>query len=236
MKLSIIIPVYNEKSTIVEVIRRCLAVSLPGGIDREIVVVDDGSRDGTPEEMQAFSQNPTVRTFFLPRNQGKTEAVRHGITQSSGDVILIQDADLEYSPEHYPELLKPILSGQAEVVYGSRFLGEIKNMAFINWFANKVSVLTINALFHAKLSDFHTCYKVFKGEILRAMPITSRKFVFDTEITVRLLQQGYKIYEVPIHYVARSRKQGKKITWGGALEAYFFLLSWVIFRKLKKTA
>jgi glycosyltransferase involved in cell wall biosynthesis len=234
MKLSIIIPVYNEKNTIVEILRRCLAVSLPQGMDREIIVVNDGSKDGTSGELKAYESHSQVRVFHLAANFGKSEAVKLGISRAQGDIILIQDADLEYDPTHYPALLEPILTGSTKVVFGSRFLGKIERMEWINWLANRISVLTINLFFHSKLTDFHTCYKVIKADVLKSLSLGTKNFVIDTEIPVMLLQQGYQIQEVPIQYVARSRQEGKKITWGKALEAYFFLLKEGFRGKFKK--
>lgn len=186
--------------------------------------VDDGFTDETKERLKQLEGFPSVKIFSFDQNRGKTFAVKFGIEQARGDFIVIQDADLEYSPEFYPQLLAPLLNNQAEVVYGSRFMGRIKNMAFINWLANKISKLTINTLFNARLTDFRTCFKMFQRDVIKDLPIKSKNFVFDTEITARLLRRGYKIYEIPIDYIARSKKEGKKITWGKALEAYFFLL------------
>ncbi len=224
MKLSIIIPVYNEVKTILEVLKRVQEVKLPGGITKEILVIDDGSTDGTKEILEQIPPDPAIRIFFQKQNQGKTAAVKIGIAQATGDFIVIQDADLEYDPKFYPILLDPILKQKADVVYGSRFKGRREGMTFINWLANKISNFTMNSLFHSHLTDFHSGFKLFKRDILKNIKITSKNFTFDTEITARLLDQGYLIYEVPIEYSARTREEGKKITWGSALETYFFLL------------
>lgn len=229
MKLSVIIPVYNEKNTVAMVAREALAVALPEPLKREILIIDDGSTDGTNDELKQFQSDPRVKIFLNEKNQGKTAAVRLGIQHATGDIILFQDADLEYSPANYPDLLAPILNHRADVVYGSRFLGKIQNMTWINRLANKISMLTINLLYGSQITDFHTCFKVLKKEILTQIPITSKRFSFDTEITARLLKKGYTIYEVPINYIARSKVEGKKITWGAALETYFFLLKYWFF-------
>ncbi|OGX32949.1 MAG: hypothetical protein A2787_04270 [Omnitrophica WOR_2 bacterium RIFCSPHIGHO2_01_FULL_48_9] len=229
MKLSVIIPAYNEKNTVASIIHSILAVQIPSPLEKELIIVDDGSTDGTKEELQQFQHDPRIKIFFHEKNQGKTAAVRLGIKQATGHIVLFQDADLEYSPENYPQLLRPILNGEAVIVYGSRFLGKIKNMAWINRLANNLSMFTINLLYGSQITDFHTCFKVIKKDILDKIPITSERFSFDTEITARLLRKGYAIHEVPISYAARSRAEGKKITWGTAIETYLFLLRYRFF-------
>ncbi len=226
LTLSIIVPVYNEKNTISALLQEIRSVTLPAGIHKEIVIVDDCSTDGTREKLQEFSSHPEIRIFLLERNQGKTAAVRSGIEKSIGDIVLIQDADLEYSPGYYPRLLKPILNGTSEVVYGSRFKGNIKKMEPMVRLANIFSNLTVNILYGAQLSDVNTCFKVFKKEVLKNMTITSANFSFEAEITAKLLKKGYSIQEVPIDYVARSKKSGKKMNWRTALEMYFALFQY----------
>ncbi|MDO8580985.1 MAG: glycosyltransferase family 2 protein [Candidatus Omnitrophota bacterium] len=230
MILSIIIPVYNEEATIATIIERVLAVPFPAGFTKELVIVNDGSNDGTQEKLKAFSLNPQCRIFSLDKNQGKTAAVKLGLAQAAGDYIVMQDADLEYDPSYYPSLLEPILQGKADVVYGSRFQGTIQHMTFINRAANTISNLTINLLFHTRITDFHTCLKMFKRQALQGIDITSHHFSFDTEITVKLLKKGYTIHEVPIQYKARSREEGKKINWRTAIESYFVLLKLALFK------
>ena len=230
MKLSIIVPVYNEERTVLAILKNIEAVSLPHNITKEIIVIDDGSTDTTKEKLKELT-NPSIKIFSHPNNQGKTAAVKLGIEKSTGDIILIQDADLEYSPTSYPELLEPILNNKASVVYGSRFQGNIENMELINRLANRISNITVNFLYHTRLTDIHTCFKVFKKEVIKNIKIESRHFSFDAEITAKLLNKGYNIIEVPIPYTARSRKSGKKINWFTATEGYFVLLKCRLFRK-----
>ncbi|MBF0594436.1 MAG: glycosyltransferase family 2 protein [Candidatus Omnitrophica bacterium] len=224
MKLSIIIPAYNEEATIVTLLDKVIAVALPDGLEREIIVVNDGSRDQTAELLQDYDRHPLVRRFDHAINLGKTEAVRTGLKQALGDIIIIQDADLEYDPCQYPLLLEPILKHNKPVVYGSRFMRKENKMHPVNFIANKMSLLTINLLFNTRISDFHTGFKVFKKSALSGLKLTSKNFSFDTEITARLLTKKIEIYEIPIDYVPRTHAQGKKITWGQAIETYFILI------------
>ena len=230
MKLSIIVPVYNEEKTILAIIKNIESVSLPQNMTKEIIIVDDGSTDTTKEKLKELT-NPLIKIFTQLKNEGKTAAVKLGIEKSTGDIILIQDADLEYSPTSYPQLLEPILNNKASAVYGSRFLGSIENMEWINRLANRISNITINFLYRTHLTDIHTCFKVFKKEVIKNIKIESRHFSFDAEITAKLLNKGYNIIEVPIPYTARSRKSGKKINWFTATEGYFVLLKCRLFRK-----
>jgi len=224
MTLSIIVPVYNEEDTIKKVIKDILNVSLPGGLKREIIIIDDHSDDKTMKILNQYHRHPDIKVFRQRCNLGKTAAVKRGIKESKGEIILIQDADLEYSPEHYPRLLEPILKDKSYIVYGSRFKGRIQGMTWINKLANQISNLTINILYRAHISDFHTGFKVFRRDVLNHISIDSKNFSFDTEITVKFLRKGFTILEVPIHYTARDKKEGKKITWALALETYSLLL------------
>lgn len=220
MKLSVIIPVYNEEKTVRAVINRVLEVELPGQMNKEILIVDDGSTDNTPENLKEYRQHSSVRMFRQQRNLGKASAVARGIREATGELIIIQDADLEYDPGHFPQLLGPILSGQADAVYGSRFLGKIQRMRPINRLANLCSNVAFNILYPVKLTDINTCYKLFKSEIVKPLIIESSHFTFETEVTAKLVQQKRKIMEIPIDYVARSRKEGKKISWSKALSMF----------------
>ncbi len=224
MKLSIVVPAYNEELTVVQVIHAAKAVELPAGIDREIVVVNDGSNDGTAGVLGRFDGDRFVRVFHQT-NQGKAAAIRRGLKEVTGDLVLIQDADLEYHPSQYPQLLAPVLSFQADAVYGSRFKGRIEAMEPINRWANIVSNITFNVLFGTRLTDINTCFKLFRTADLRSITIESEHFALETEITAKLRRKGIRIVEVPINYQARSIGQGKKIDWPKGLWMY-----WAIFQ------
>ena len=212
LTLSVIIPCYNEVDTIEPVLERVEQV----GLAYEIVIVDDGSTDGTRDVLREIEAqgNAHVRVFYHEHNLGKGAALVTGFSHASGDVFLIQDADLEYDPRDYPLLLKPLNEGIATVVYGSRFLGgPRKAMNFWNMVANKILTLTTNILYNAILSDMETCYKVFRSDVVRDMPIHARGFEFEPEFTAKVLKQGIRIYEVPISYNGREWNEGKKISW-----------------------
>ncbi|MGQ9810475.1 MAG: glycosyltransferase family 2 protein [bacterium] len=218
MNLSIIMPVYNEKSTLPEIIKR--VESLP--IEKEIIIVDDGSTDGSSEILKRLGpERATV--IFQQVNRGKGAAVRAALERSKSDVIVIQDADLEYDPQDIPRLLKPILEGKADVVYGSRFTGEHKNMFFWHWVGNKLLTLVTNILFDTTLSDMETCYKMFKRKVVEGIKLKSNGFEFEVEITAKILKKGYRIYEVPISYAGREYHEGKKITWRDGIKAIWYL-------------
>lgn len=225
MKLSIIIPIYNEYKTIALLLDKVLSVALPGGLAREIIVINDGSFDQTDIILNSYAKRQEIK-ILKQAHQGKTTALALGIAKASGDIILIQDADLEYDPIQYPALLNPILTGEADVVYGSRFLGEIKDMHWINFLANRISNLTLRALYRVNLTDINTCYKVFKREVIQGMQICSRNFAFETEVTAKLIRRGVGIKEVPVQYTARSRREGKKIRWGTAFEMYWQIIKY----------
>jgi glycosyltransferase involved in cell wall biosynthesis len=217
--LSVIVPVFNERSTVAEVIRRIRRVELP--VDVEVIVVDDGSSDGTDKVLDALGDS-TVRVINHPHNRGKGAAIRTGLEAVRGDLILVQDADLEYDPADWPKLLEPILRGKSKVVYGSRFTGERKNMMPLHWIGNRFLSLVTNVLYSSTLSDMETCYKLFDRRVLDGLTIVSDKFDFEPEITAKVLRRGYRIYEVPISYAGREADEGKKITWRdgfGALRA-----------------
>jgi glycosyltransferase involved in cell wall biosynthesis len=217
--LSVILPVYNERTTVAEIIRRMRAVQVPLIVD--IVVVDDGSSDGS-EKILAAVEDSTVRVLTHAENQGKGAAIRTGLSHAHGDLVLIQDADLEYDPDDWPKLLDPILKGKAMVVYGSRFTGERKNMLPLHWIGNRFLSLVTNILYRSTLSDMETCYKMFDRRVLKGLTVVSDRFDFEPEITAKVLRRGYRIYEVPISYAGREPDEGKKITWKdgfGALRA-----------------
>ena len=224
-KVSVVIPAYNEEATIEAIIIKVREAVLPGGLIKEIVIVNDGSKDKTAEILSCFSgQANTV--IVHQANQGKTSALLTGFKNATGDILLIQDADLEYDPNEYGKLLQPILDGVTEVVYGSRFLGVIKGMEPINRFANNVSNHTFSLLYNTKITDINTCYKVFTRRAWEGMFITARNFAFETEFTVKLLKRGYTIKEVAIDYTARSRTAGKKIRWSTALEMFWPIIKY----------
>ncbi|HEX3982012.1 MAG TPA: glycosyltransferase family 2 protein [Acidimicrobiales bacterium] len=208
--LSVIVPVFNERTTVAEVIRRIRAVRLP--FDVEVIVVDDGSWDGTDKVLQALGDS-TIRVIDHKVNLGKGAAIRTGMEAIRGDLVLVQDADLEYDPNDWGKLLEPILRGKAKVVYGSRFTGERKNMLPLHWIGNRFLSLVTNLLYSSTLSDMETCYKVFDRKVLEGITIESNRFEFEPEITAKVLRRGYRIYEVPISYAGREPDEGKKITW-----------------------
>ncbi len=214
--LTVIMPVYNERATVAEVIRRIRAVELP--VLLQVVVVDDASSDGTDKVLKAV-EDSTVRVISHPENRGKGAAIRTGLEAARGDLVLIQDADLEYDPDDWPRMLDPILKGKARVVYGSRFTGERKNMLPLHWFGNRFLSLVTNVLYSSTLSDMETCYKLFDAQVLEGMTLVSNRFDFEPEITAKVLRRGHRIYEVPISYAGREVHEGKKITWRDGFSA-----------------
>ena len=220
MKLSVIIPAYNEAASIDAILEKVLAVALPGDMAREIIVVDDGSTDGMAQAVTAWAGHPQIKIIHQ-NNQGKTGAIVTGLKQAGGDIMLIQDADLEYDPAEYQHLLRPILAGETQVVYGSRFLGKIRGMEPVNRWANYASNAAFRLLYGAAITDINTCYKVFTREALEGITIEARNFAFETEITVKFIRKGLAIKEIPIHYTARTREQGKKIRWSTALQMFW---------------
>lgn len=215
--LSVIVPVYNERETLPEIVRRIQQVDLaPLGLKKEIILVDDGSTDGTRDLLPGLAEVPGVRVVLHPHNRGKGAAVRTGLGAARGDILLVQDADLEYDPRDYFPLLRPIMEGRAKVVYGSRFLGEHKAMYFWHQLGNKTLTTITNILYDTTLTDMETCYKVCTREIVRSFTLTQDGWGFDPEYTAKVLKRGHRIYEVPISYNGREFHEGKKIGWRDA--------------------
>jgi len=225
VKLSIIMPVFNECDTLSEILRQVRAVELPG-VEKEIIVVDDGSTDGSCDVLAREAAAGDLTVIYHRQNQGKGAAVRTGIDQASGDLILIQDADLEYDPRDYPMLIRPIVEKRVTVVYGSRFLGPRKAMLFWHMLGNKLLTLTTNVLFNAILSDMETCYKCFRADVVKGIPLRSRRFEFEPEITAKVLKRGHRIFEVPISYYGREYHEGKKISWRDGPVAFWTLIKY----------
>ncbi len=232
MRLSIVIPVYNEKETLAEILRRVWAVDV--GMDKEVVLVDDFSTDGTRELYEGIRQqygHERLKIYMHERNHGKGAALRTGFAHTSGDIVLIQDADLEYDPAEYPGLLKPILDGKADVVFGSRFVGGQAHRVHYFWHmvGNKVLTTLSNMFTNLNLTDMATCYKVFRAEVLRTIPIRSDRFNFEPEITAKVAKGGWRVYEVGIGYAGRSYDEGKKITWVDGIQALIAIVRFRFF-------
>jgi len=220
--LSILIPVYNEKATLLELLRRVEAVELP--VAKQIVMVDDGSTDGTRELLKNISPERAIIVYH-ERNRGKGAALRTALARATGELLIIQDADLEYDPADYPAMLGPLLDGRADVVYGSRFLGgPHRVLLFWHYFANKLFTLLTNILYDINLTDMGTCYKAFLAEKVRTLPLESERFGIEAELTAKICKRRLRIYEVPISYSGRTYCEGKKITWKDGFSYLWCLL------------
>ncbi|MBI3576809.1 glycosyltransferase family 2 protein [Candidatus Gottesmanbacteria bacterium] len=219
--LSIIVPVYNEKATIEEILRRVFRAKLPGW-KKEVIVIDDGSTDGTTNALRAWSRRYIV--IKQTKNQGKGAAVTVGLARAHGDIVIIQDADLEYSPNDYPALLAPFVDPRVMVVYGSRFLGPHLSTMYLYALGNKFVTFITNLLYNTNITDMETGYKAFRRQILNTIHITARRFDFEPQVTAKLLRAGYQIYEVPISYYGRKFSEGKKLTWRDGVIALWTLM------------
>jgi glycosyltransferase involved in cell wall biosynthesis len=220
LKLSILMPVYNERTTVSTVIERVLAVDY--GCEIELVIVDDGSSDGTAPILDAL-KDPRLSVHRHQVNQGKGAAIRTAASQATGDYMVICDADLEYSPEELPKLLAPVLAGEADVVYGTRSFGSHTAYSFWYVMGNKAVTFVANALYDTWISDLETCFKMMPLELYRSLDVRSAGFGMEAEVTGKLLKRGYRPYEIPISYRARSREEGKKLTWKDGVEALWIL-------------
>lgn len=222
MRLTVVIPVYNEVHTLLHLIDRVQDVA----VDKDLILVDDCSTDGTRDLLQRTEFPPNVRVLYHERNQGKGAALRTGFAAATGDIVIIQDADLEYSPEEYPALIELICQGRADVVYGSRFLGRHRVFLFSHYLGNRILTLITNVLYNTMLSDMETCYKVMRAEVLRSMTLQSHGFGIEPELTAKIFKRGYRVYEVPITYDGRNYDEGKKITWRDGVVALWVLLKY----------
>ena len=243
-KLSVVIPIYNERATIAEIIRRVQATPM----EKEIVLVDDGSTDGTRDFLQALAdaavagqpdvalpdggtlRTDNLRVFLQPKNRGKGAALRRGFEEARGEIVLVQDADLEYNPEEYHDLLEPIERGVADVVYGTRFRGRSQRVLFFwHYVGNRCLTTLSNAFTNLNLSDVWVCYKVFRREVLQKIQLREDGFGFEPEITARIAKNGWRVYEVPISYAGRTYAEGKKITWRDGVRALWYVVRYNLF-------
>ncbi len=218
--LSVVMPVFNERDTIEEIIPRVLAVP----IRIELIVVDDGSTDGTRDLLTALEKQHRFKLIFQPKNGGKGAALRRGFQDVTGDLVVIQDADLEYSPEEFPQLIELICNGRADVVYGSRFLGRHRVFLFTHYLGNRLLTSITNVLYNTMLTDMETCYKVMRTEVLRSFALEASGFGIEPELTAKIFKRHYRVYEVPISYDGRGYEEGKKITWRDGVVALWVLL------------
>lgn len=218
-------PVYNERNTISYIINEVLNVDL-GDIEKELIIVDDGSTDGTEEILKELHKKRKFKLLYHNTNQGKGAAVRTALPHISGDLVIIQDADLEYDPREYLSLMRPILEDKADVVYGTRFLGPHRVLLFWHYVGNVLLNFTVNLLYNVNLSDFETCFKMFKSDVIKSLNLKAKRFDFEPEVTAKIIKKGYRLWEVPISYSGRGYEEGKKISWRDGIIAFFCLLKY----------
>jgi len=227
-RLSVVVPVYNEERTVEALLHAVLATPLPDGIEREVIVVDDASTDGTRAQLAPFDADPRVRVLAQSVNRGKGAALRRGFAEAQGDFAIVQDADLEYDPIEYSKLLAPILDGKADVVFGSRFAGSGARRVLFFWHmvGNRVLTLLSNMTTNLNLTDMETCYKMFRIEVLRRIRIEEDRFGFEPEITAKVARLGVRVYEVGISYAGRTYEEGKKIGWRDGVRALWCIVKY----------
>ena len=238
MKLSVLMPVYNEERWLEKIVDRVLKQKVPGVDTLELIMVDDASRDGTKRIMEdlALKHKGKIVSVYHSVNQGKGAAIRSAVDQMSGDICIIQDADLEYDPAEYPLILEPILQGRADCVYGSRFVGTQAKRVLFFWhlLGNKFLTLLSNAFTNLSFTDMETCYKAFRCELLKSIPLRSNRFGFEPEITAKIAQRKCRVYEVGISYAGRTYEEGKKITWVDGLQAIYFIFKYSLIDDSRK--
>jgi glycosyltransferase involved in cell wall biosynthesis len=231
MKLSIVIPVYNEKNTIQEIIRRVRKVEIHP-VEKEIIIVDDFSTDGTRELLQNEIESQVDKVLYHEWNMGKGAALRNGFREITGDIVIVQDGDLEYDPSEYAKLLEPIVAGRADVVYGSRFVGSEPHRVLYFWhyIGNKILTLLSNMFTNLNLTDMETCYKMFRADVLKNVTIEQNRFGFEPEITAKVSRGGWRIYEVGISYSGRNYAEGKKINWKDGAKAVWYIVKYNVLK------